>query len=301
MPKPDRMIQIVLVKWGDRYGPPHVNGLSRIISSHTEAPLRFVCITDDAAGLDPEIAIRPFPDMHMPEELLRTGCLRKLSMFVEGVLEPGLRTLYFDLDTAVLGDVAKLAACLDRDRGLYMLSNHYMQHWKLRPVYRRFSPETYYFGNSSVLAYYPEDYYALAADFIAGFPSVHAEAERSGIPKPRHWRTDERWISYHARDTLRVFPDPLAARFQDAYMAPSFWLSDLRDRLPGNHARRMGRVALTFSGKDNKPERLARIEDGDPVVKGRLRTRWRYPELKRYWQELEAAGAMDPAAAEPSR
>ena len=203
-----------------------VNGLFRIIRGHTSAPLRFVCITDDATGLDPEIVIRPFPDMHMPEELLSTGCLRKLSMFVEGVLEPRLRTLYFDLDTAVLGDVARLAACLDRDHGLYMLSNHYLQHWKLRPLYRRFSPETYYFGNSSVLAYYPEDYYALAADFITGFPSVHAEAQRSGVPKPRYWRTDERWISYCARDTLPVFPDELAARFQDAYMAPSFWLSD---------------------------------------------------------------------------
>lgn len=281
------MLQIVLIKWGSRYGPPHVNGLFRIVRDQTSAPLRCVCITDDGAGLDPEIAVVPFPDLGLPAEFLQTGCLRKLSMFVEGVLEPGLKTLYFDLDTAVLGDARRLADCLDRARGIYMLSNHYVQHWRLRPLLRHVAPESYYFGNSSVLAYYPEDYGFLASDFVRAYPAVRAEAARTGRPKPKRYRTDERWISYRARDTARVFPNHLAARFQDSYMTPYFWMSALRDRLPWERQVRAQRVALTFSGKDNKPDRLARIADGDVVQKGGLKTRWHYPELKRYWAELQ--------------
>lgn len=280
------MLQMVLVKWGNRYGPPHVNGLFGIMRDGTAAEVRCVCITDDGAGLDPDIRIAPFPDLGLPPEFLNTGCLRKLSMFARGVLEPGLRTLYFDLDTAVLGDVGRLAACLDRARGIYMLSNHYVPHWRLRPLLRHVAPESYYFGNSSVLAYYPEDYYFLAEDFAREIPAVRAEAERTGRPKPKQYRTDERWISYRARNTVRVFPNHLAARFQDSYMTPWFWMSALRDRLPWERRLRAARVALTFSGKDNKPDRLARIADGDVVQKGGLKTRWRYPELSRYWAEL---------------
>lgn len=280
------MFQMVLVKWGTRYGPPHVNGLYRIVRDGTAEEVRCVCITDDGAGLDPEIRIAPFPDLGVPPEFLATGCLLKLSMFARGVLEPGLRTLYFDLDTAVLGDAGRLAACLDRARGLYMLSNHYVRHWRLRPLLRHVAPESYYFGNSSVLAWYPEDYHVLVDDFARDIPAVRAEAERTGRPKPKQYRTDERWISYRARNTVRVFPDRLAARFQDSYMTPWFWSSALRDRLPWERRVRASRVALTFSGKDNKPDRLARIADGDVVQKGGLKTRWHYPELSRYWSEL---------------
>lgn len=277
------MIQIVFVKWGTLYSTAHINNFAREIASNTNAQLKFVCITDDGKGLDDHIRVAPFPDMGVTfDQLTQRTCFGKLSIFDAGTLDPDLKTLYFDLDTAVMGDVQKLADVLDKHPVLHFLSNHFLQHWKFRKTVRRFDPDAYYFGNSSVIAFYPRDYHYLADQFRSMSEQVTARnADKTGHHSGL-W-SDERFISYYARDTLRVFHPALAARFQDTYMAPWLWLAALQDKLPWVRARRAQRVALTFSGEDNKPKRLAVIQPGDLVVAGGLKVRWQYPELQEYW------------------
>ena len=41
------MIQVVFVKWGNKYGPHYIKGLLAAIGRHTEEEIRPLCTTDD--------------------------------------------------------------------------------------------------------------------------------------------------------------------------------------------------------------------------------------------------------------
>jgi hypothetical protein len=45
-----------------QFAAEHVNVLARMVARHYAKPHRFVCITDDAEGIDPEIGIVPLWD-----------------------------------------------------------------------------------------------------------------------------------------------------------------------------------------------------------------------------------------------
>ena len=46
-----RSVNIVCMKWGDRYGPEWVNRLYGMVARNTTWAFRFVCFTDNAAGI----------------------------------------------------------------------------------------------------------------------------------------------------------------------------------------------------------------------------------------------------------
>ncbi|MBT7415214.1 MAG: hypothetical protein HN770_05980, partial [Rhodobacteraceae bacterium] len=104
------MMQVVVVKWGDRYSANHVNNTLLNLQKMASRNVRFICVTDDPEGLGDFIDVQPFPDWGDWYETMKKGCRLKLSIFVPGVLSPDLPTVFFDLDTMILGDVAKLVA-----------------------------------------------------------------------------------------------------------------------------------------------------------------------------------------------
>lgn len=94
------MLNIVCIKWGDLYGPEYVNILfdmvRRNLKTYTKG--RFICFTDDAEGLDPEITVKP-----LPEQV--TGWWNKIYLFKEGLFPKGDRILYLDQDTVISGKI----------------------------------------------------------------------------------------------------------------------------------------------------------------------------------------------------
>ncbi len=52
---------VVCVKWGTKYGPEYVNRLAAAVAKWTSAPHRFVCLTDDATGLNAEVRLPVIP------------------------------------------------------------------------------------------------------------------------------------------------------------------------------------------------------------------------------------------------
>lgn len=109
------MLIIACVKWGTKYAPEYVNHLHdmvrRNLAEGTEG--RFVCLTDDATGLSPEIDTIPLPTG------LR-GWWNKLALFKPGMFPTGSRVVYFDLDTVITGgvdDIVRYAGefCILRD------------------------------------------------------------------------------------------------------------------------------------------------------------------------------------------
>lgn len=273
------MFQVVCVKWGTKYGAGPVNLLRNAIRRNTTSDFRFVCITDDAAGLDPAIVVQPFPDFVVPvDDWLKAECRLKLAMFAPGILQDGLPTIYVDLDTMIRGDLQRLTDLLVQKPGLYILPNHYIQWWPIQKYVRKIAPHKYYFGNSSLLAFWPERTHFIFQEFN--------RLVAAGIdPIRNHPFSDERFISWVAWEQIRVFPSSLAQKFAEEYMTPIAGIEEVRKHLPWVIARRRSAVAVTFVGGDFKPDKLIALKKGEMVRYRHLVHRWDHDDFAEYWKE----------------
>ena len=66
-----RCVNVVCMKWGTRYGAHWVNRLYGMVVRNTSWTVRFVCLTDDAAGIRPEVEIKPLPEVRFDASLGR--------------------------------------------------------------------------------------------------------------------------------------------------------------------------------------------------------------------------------------
>ena len=62
----DTPVTILCMKWGTMYGPEYVNHLREGVARHLKRPHRFVCFTDDATGLRPDVQALPLPGLGLP-------------------------------------------------------------------------------------------------------------------------------------------------------------------------------------------------------------------------------------------
>lgn len=287
------MIQVVFVKWGTKYSAAYVNGLVEAVLKHTKSDIRFVCFTEDPNGLDPRIEARPFPDLSVPLEILtsRGGSLPKMSMFIEGELDPDMPTIYLDLDSAVMGDVKRLVAPLLKKRGLYLCQRHAVPYWRFRWLPLLFDKNRYYLGNTAIMSFFPGDWLSIGESFLRDFPKYQAGGqELSAFQNHLFKEGNEKIISSAARHVSRVYPRDTAIKFTQEYMSPFLWVARLKNHLPWVKARRARQAVLTFHGEALKPEHLAKKEVGELVSHKYHKTIWRYPEITRYWQDLLARG-----------
>lgn len=113
------MLTIVTWKWPPRpgyrstFGPQTVNVLRRMVARHYPHPHRFVCVTDDAEGLDADITVLPawndFADVPSPHGGHNPSCYRRLRLFHPDAAQWfGDRFVSLDLDTVIVGDVTPL-------------------------------------------------------------------------------------------------------------------------------------------------------------------------------------------------
>jgi hypothetical protein len=95
-----------------QFAAEHVRVLRNMVARHYKQPHRFVCITDDAKGLD-DIETIPLWSDHAnvpsPHGGGNPSCYRRLKLFdpaIEGVL--GKRIVSIDLDTVIVNDLSPL-------------------------------------------------------------------------------------------------------------------------------------------------------------------------------------------------
>jgi hypothetical protein len=272
------MIQVVCVKWGAKYGVSAVNRINRTVRRLTAEPVKFVLVADSVdPELDPEIEVKPFPQFPVPFDMLKAGCRLKLAMFAPGILEPGIPTVYFDLDTVIRGDIARIAETLEQRPALYMLQNHYVPFWRIQKLVTAVGSEAFYYGNSSIMAFYPERFTSIYERFCA----LISTAPRETLP--RQLKSDERFISWAAKGEVRVFPKNIAVKFAEEYMAPWPVIEEVRRRMPWVSKRRSELVAITFVGPSVKPSELAKLKEGDIVRYRHFRYRWHPDTFRDYW------------------
>ena len=97
------MDNVVCIKYGRYYGPFYVNRLFANVKRHLERPFRFVCVTNDPAGVRPEVECVPFPED--PNVLGRKwpNIFSKLTLFKDGFAGLEGPTLCLDLDVLIMG------------------------------------------------------------------------------------------------------------------------------------------------------------------------------------------------------
>jgi alpha-N-acetylglucosamine transferase len=94
---------VVCLKFGSKYSPEYVNKLHSMVSRHLTIDHEFVCITEDATGIDPTIKTIPLTT----DSNVAIGWWYKIDLFnkdfpLKGVL------LFLDLDIVIFNNIDKL-------------------------------------------------------------------------------------------------------------------------------------------------------------------------------------------------
>ena len=95
------MVNIVCIKYGRYYSPVYVNRLYAGVRRHLLRPFRFVCVTNDPAGIRPEVECVPFMENQNVPGRKWPNIFSKLTLFKDGFADLEGPTLYLDLDTLI--------------------------------------------------------------------------------------------------------------------------------------------------------------------------------------------------------
>jgi len=106
-------LSVITWKWGTAYTAEHVNVLARMVARNYNEPHRFVCVTNEPAGLGANIEVVPdwadFAGIQSPHGPTAVSCYRRLRAFhptVGAVFGP--RFVVMDLDAVVVGALEPL-------------------------------------------------------------------------------------------------------------------------------------------------------------------------------------------------
>jgi len=96
---------VLCMKWGTLYPADYVNVLFHACRRQLTGPFRFVCLTDDAAGLVAGIEAFPIPDLGLDGPMRTDGQWQKLGIYRPDLYGLTGRALYIDLDMVICGSL----------------------------------------------------------------------------------------------------------------------------------------------------------------------------------------------------
>ena len=96
-------VNVVCMKWGDRYPALFVNRLHAMVKRNTSWDVRFVCFTDDPSGIRPAIECQPLPRFDYDPALGKYW--PKLALMSRELGGLSGMTLFLDLDLVVLENI----------------------------------------------------------------------------------------------------------------------------------------------------------------------------------------------------
>lgn len=100
------VVNVVCMKWGTLYGPEYANRLYAMVARNLSRPFRFVCFTDDASGLRPEIEAMPLPPIDIDPPYEKTPW-KKLALYNATLGDLKGSALFLDLDVLITGPLDK--------------------------------------------------------------------------------------------------------------------------------------------------------------------------------------------------
>ncbi len=262
----DRPISVVCLKWGTPYPPEYVNVLQRAVRDHLSYPHRFVCITDVADGLSPDVEVAELPEIPIARAKWATGYWPKLAVFKKGMFAENEIILYLDVDIVIVDSLDPLVDLIDKEKGLRIIREWNPDIWRMVPVQMR--PDRG--GNGSVIGFIAGEQTHLFDDFAAAPEETNST-----------YGLDQVYITREAKNR-RYWPEGWNASFR-RMCVPHWPLNLVFHEI---HKPADGKIVV-FHGIPN-PTDL--IQDGEY----RLGTKWRYgygpvPWVQEYWNRHSRA------------
>jgi len=251
-------INVVCIKWGEKYPAYYVNRLYRGVTRFLDRPFTFHCFTDRGEDIDPGVVLHDLPREDFEDDLVaamqrqgRRGAWRKISLFRPGLAGMTGQMLGFDLDVVVTGDLAPLVDCAPRK---VAMRREWRYQWK-----------GLHGGHGSVFAFDPALHPYLYEDF-ARDPTGSVSANKGS----EQYYTS---MSAHRRGELAYLPGDMVSSFKydAARLFPFNHL--LQPRLPANCR------VMCFHGRPKMEEAVEGFRGGP--FESTLRADW----LRRYWVE----------------
>jgi len=237
---------ILCMKWGSKYGPEYVNRLYAMVARNLQGRFRFVCLTDQSAGVRPEVECLPIPDLALPEGIPERGW-KKLTTFEANL--HGLQgiALFLDLDVVIVSSID----CFFEHPGEFLIIHDWKRRWRIT-------------GNSSVYRFRLGAHAGLLEEFRTGQAEIR-----------RRFRNEQAFLSdwFHRQGKLGYWPDSWCRSFKYHCVTPwpsNYWCIPV---IPD------GARILIFHGEVNPPDALAGRRNR------RFRFVRPAPWISRYWTE----------------
>lgn len=181
---------VVCMKWGDKFGAEYVNRLYRMVRRRLAGDFRFLCLTDDPAGIRSEVLTLSIPEVPVVGHRSDHGW-RKLGMFASDLGGLDGDALFLDLDVLIVDDLDPL---FEID-GEFRIVKDY------RPVRTRHT----FTGNSSVVRFR-----------IGEHTGILDLLEEHGEGITRAFRNEQEVLSWHARELgiLQYWPKEWCPSFK---------------------------------------------------------------------------------------
>lgn len=96
------MLNVVCLKWGEKYSTEYVNRLYSMVSSQLKQEFEFYCMTESPSGIIDEVNILPLPNLGLE------GWWYKLYLFSSDFFGLQGRVLFLDLDVVITGSIDAL-------------------------------------------------------------------------------------------------------------------------------------------------------------------------------------------------
>lgn len=201
-------VNVLCMKWGTKYSADYVNKLQRMVARHLTRPHRFVCLTDDVAGLSSGVECFPIPAIPVDISGPERGWT-KISTFSKTLYDLKGTCLFLDLDLLIIDNIDDLFT-LDGDVLI-------IRDWLKRDGT----------GNSSVYRFEIGKHPDVLREFIDRWPAVKEE-----------YRNEQEFISaiLMRKGALGYWPDGWCKSFK-RHCLPPFPLSLLRSSKPPHGAR----------------------------------------------------------------
>ena len=90
-------MQIICLKWGDKFNHEHVNRLYKMVCKNYKDKFNFICYTENSSHINKNIEIR---NLDLSDDLEKWWW--KLTLFKEAAHEP---TMFLDLDVVIQNDI----------------------------------------------------------------------------------------------------------------------------------------------------------------------------------------------------
>jgi hypothetical protein len=229
----DLPVNILCMRWGDKYGPEYVVRLYEMVARNLERPFRFVCLSDREIDLPAPIETLPIPDLEIKGQRGQTTW-QKLGVFSPTLGDLTGPALFLDLDIVICGPLDKF---FDYQPEKIAIIHNWISPWKtlLRP-----RPEI---GNSSVFRFPVNQCGHIIEEF-------QAEKEHA-VEK---WWPPQSYLTERIRPQMTYWPDDWVKSFK-FHCRPLFPLNYLT---PPKHPKQLGEPSIiAFHGRPNPDQAVA--------------------------------------------